>query len=1078
MQKNYKFLIAAFLCFFVFCPQTATAQLPPFTLTVTPHHEQCPANGSLEFTVSDTQPGSSVLYNVYKLPNLTTPIATLAANTLGGLTAGDYRVIATQTLAGETSTQQQDATILFTHVDIAFGFQLLSCGGNSTLTINVMQGTGVLYEILAGPVTFPPQASNVFTGLPDGSYQIRVYDICGAAYSSPYILTSTPGNFTIAPGIIPTGPLPSCNTVGVANAISALPGNTIKYPLSLQYTVYPPTGPPVVINTQINVGSPLNVTAQTPIPFFHGQEYQYDLDVTDACGNVFSLTNIIQESISVTVSESPNECFFALVVVPSIYVGPYEITFLSAPDGFDPSLFNGDHPGPFMTPASYYSDSVPVPSGEYTVSITDSCGNTAIVTTEYDPEYEVLPLSFSTVPGCEIGFGSVNASSGNGDLVSVTITDAPDAFTAELPYDVSFHISAGSFFMNSFPAGTYEFHSVDECGNVRDTEITIPGYQFNFSAEVTEACSTFDLMIHFASNVSTLRQYFLQKYDPVSDTWGHPGTGFVGGAVPNGDSAIPLLNNIMNPNIPYQGTFRVMLVFDSLGNGTAIPVKCVQELYTFEFNSTLSIDSIASFSCNPTTYDVVVNATGTAPLLYRITSKDGVPFVVENGTSNIFTGLEPAVYVFEVEDPCGNLTNRAYDTTEPFTYVVSATGFCDGQLGALSVPAFSFLNYEWWHESDPTSILSTSPVLEFDPLDVSTDLGTYHVRIFADGNTPSCIDFTISYTITSEGTLPDAGEDVTTVFCQNPGTVELFSLLDDATDTSGQWQDMTTGTILGSTVWNAAAFTSGTFAFEYTVNGWCGNTDTATIEIVLSAVPVAPVASADAVACSNAEFQLYADGAITYQYQWTGPNGFTSTEQNPVIDNLTADHSGTYSVIAISNGCESEPSSVEVLVGSVVPFTVSGGCEDNEYVLTATPSDAPFSDGTVFSWTGPDGFNSTQNPVTISGQPSGIYTFTATSADGCISSQNLSVGGTACSIPNGISPNGDGANDTFDLSGLHITELKILNRYGMVVYEKLNYLDEWDGRDYNGNELPTATYFYVAAFETGEKRTGWVYLIR
>src|SRR5690606_5307009 len=189
-------------------------------------------------------------------------------------------------------------------------------------------------------------------------------------------------------------------------------------------------------------------------------------------------------------------------------------------------------------------------------------------------------------------------------------------------------------------------------------------------------------------------------------------------------------------------------------------------------------------------------------------------------------------------------------------------------------------------------------------------------------------------------------------------------------------------------------------------------------------------------------------------------------------------HSGTYSVVAISNGCESAPSVIEVLVGGVVPFTVSGGCAENEYILAATPVDVAFDVDTVFLWSGPDGFNSTQNPVNITGGPAGIYTVTATSFDGCTSSQYFTVGGTGCAIPLGISPNGDGSNDTFNLSGLDVKELKIFNRYGMVVYEKLNYIKEWDGRDQKGNELPTATYFYLAKFETGEQKTGWVYLLR
>lgn len=137
-----------------------------------------------------------------------------------------------------------------------------------------------------------------------------------------------------------------------------------------------------------------------------------------------------------------------------------------------------------------------------------------------------------------------------------------------------------------------------------------------------------------------------------------------------------------------------------------------------------------------------------------------------------------------------------------------------------------------------------------------------------------------------------------------------------------------------------------------------------------------------------------------------------------------------------------------------------------------------FSSNTEFSWNGPNGFTSSQNPITITGQVAGLYSVTATTSDGCEISANYNVEGTACSIPLGISVNNDGHNDTFDLSGFDIQKLKIFNRYGMVVYEKQNYLNEWNGHDYNGNELPTATYFYVVQLTTGEKRTGWVYLLR
>lgn len=81
-----------------------------------------------------------------------------------------------------------------------------------------------------------------------------------------------------------------------------------------------------------------------------------------------------------------------------------------------------------------------------------------------------------------------------------------------------------------------------------------------------------------------------------------------------------------------------------------------------------------------------------------------------------------------------------------------------------------------------------------------------------------------------------------------------------------------------------------------------------------------------------------------------------------------------------------------------------------------------------------------------------------------------------CSVPKGISPNGDGMNDAFDLYAFRVVDLKIYNRYGKLVYEHgIGYVDQWIGQDVNGNLLPSGTYFYE--FKTlKEVYTGYVQL--
>ncbi len=83
-----------------------------------------------------------------------------------------------------------------------------------------------------------------------------------------------------------------------------------------------------------------------------------------------------------------------------------------------------------------------------------------------------------------------------------------------------------------------------------------------------------------------------------------------------------------------------------------------------------------------------------------------------------------------------------------------------------------------------------------------------------------------------------------------------------------------------------------------------------------------------------------------------------------------------------------------------------------------------------------------------------------------------------CEIPKGISPNNDGDNDVWDLSGYDIRKVEIFNRYGTKVYSKANYSDEWFGQSDNGNELPDGTYYYVIEFNDLPAKTGWVYINR
>ena len=106
-------------------------------------------------------------------------------------------------------------------------------------------------------------------------------------------------------------------------------------------------------------------------------------------------------------------------------------------------------------------------------------------------------------------------------------------------------------------------------------------------------------------------------------------------------------------------------------------------------------------------------------------------------------------------------------------------------------------------------------------------------------------------------------------------------------------------------------------------------------------------------------------------YQWSGPGGFSSNQQNPT--NATQD--GTYNLVVTVNGCPAPPASTTVVFNPAAanatasPATV---CPGQPATLTAT--------GAVsYVWdTGQSGSSITVNPTQTT-----TYTVTATNASGC-----------------------------------------------------------------------------------------------
>jgi hypothetical protein len=86
--------------------------------------------------------------------------------------------------------------------------------------------------------------------------------------------------------------------------------------------------------------------------------------------------------------------------------------------------------------------------------------------------------------------------------------------------------------------------------------------------------------------------------------------------------------------------------------------------------------------------------------------------------------------------------------------------------------------------------------------------------------------------------------------------------------------------------------------------------------------PPAPTAAYNSPIYAGMTMNLTASTIAGATYNWSGPNGFTSADQNPSITNVTATATGTYNVSATVGGCTSTPGTVSVTVNPPASMSI------------------------------------------------------------------------------------------------------------------------------------------------------------
>ena len=277
-----------------------------------------------------------------------------------------------------------------------------------------------------------------------------------------------------------------------------------------------------------------------------------------------------------------------------------------------------------------------------------------------------------------------------------------------------------------------------------------------------------------------------------------------------------------------------------------------------------------------------------------------------------------------------------------------------------------------------------------------------------------------------------------------------------------------------------------TGAKTVTVNSTNANGCTApsptSYNVTVNPLPLA-TASDNGPVCIGSALSLTGGPATMTTYSWTGPNGFASSLQNPsVSDNATLAMEGVYNlVVTIAGGCTSTATTTV----NVNENPIANGGPDQELTFVfETQMAAELSPPETGEWalvSGSGHIITIHSPTTMLTELStGENIFLWKVQNGvCKASAEVKITVYDLFIPSVITPDGDGKNDYFKISkNIGKVELIIFNRWGKEEYRNSNYLNDWDGHNKSGTELPYDTYFYILKLEEGIIRKGSVLILR
>lgn len=452
-------------------------------------------------------------------------------------------------------------------------------------------------------------------------------------------------------------------------------------------------------------------------------------------------------------------------------------------------------------------------------------------------------------------------------------------------------------------------------------------------------------------------------------------------------------------------------------------------------------------SCNETVGSITVNSPTGANFQY---SSNGINYQ----TNSTFSNLAPGMYSITVKNSVSGCVSAPVSITInnppvlPTAPTVSSNGpICSGENAIFTISGAN------------NHTVTFSGVAGNPASPVVLTGGTATITVAAATSSQ-----TLTITSVSDGVCTVALNIPQTVVVNQP-VLPSFTAVNPICNGAALNNLPTTSNNGVQGTWTPAMNNQQTTEYTFTPNvGECATTNVLTV--VVNPLPVVTINSNVQHGCQP----LFVNFSVSSNPQvqsvaWNFSNGATSSQISP---NLMFVNSGTYDVTATVtdiNSCVGSATEIGFITVHPKPninftFLPTVGMVNEEvtfsssYVLTPASWFWDFGDGN-------SAFDDSSVQTHVYNE-TGIFNVVhmVENEYGCSDTANNNITIiTEITVPNVFTPNGDGVNDVFYVEGLEFVEnceLKVYNRWGRIVYESNNYLNNWDG----GN-VAEGTYYFV-----------------